>query len=36
MPPPFTAIAARFVAYPKGRYSADYFTERLIGFLKEG
>lgn len=24
------------VAYPKGRYSADYFTDRLIGFLEEG
>lgn len=26
----------RIVKYPKGRYSADYFTDRLIGFLKEG
>lgn len=26
----------KVVAYPKGRYSADYFTDRLIGFLKEG
>jgi arylsulfatase len=26
----------RVVSYPKGRYSADYFTDRLIGFLKEG
>src|SRR3546814_19542985 len=26
----------RIVKYPKGRYSADYFTDRLIGFLEEG
>ena len=26
----------KVVAYPKGRFSADYFTDRLIGFLEEG
>jgi len=26
----------KVVSYPKGRYSADYFTDRLIGFLEEG
>lgn len=26
----------KLVAYPKGRFSADYFTDRLIGFLEEG
>ena len=26
----------RQVTYPKGRFSADYFTDRLIGFLEEG
>lgn len=26
----------KIVQYPKGRYSADYFTDRLIGFLEEG
>lgn len=24
------------VAYPKGTYTTDYFTDRLIGFLEEG
>lgn len=26
----------KVVAYLKGRFSADYFTDRLIGFLQEG
>lgn len=26
----------KFVLYPTGRYSADYFAERLINFLDEG
>jgi len=26
----------KVVTYPKGRFSADYFTDRLIGFLEEG
>lgn len=26
----------KLVRYPVGRYSADYFTDRLIGFLEEG
>lgn len=26
----------KVVRYPTGRYSADYFTDRLIGFLEEG
>lgn len=26
----------KLVTYPKGRFSADYFTDRLIGFLQEG
>ena len=26
----------KIVPYPKGRYSADYFTDRLICFLEEG
>jgi len=26
----------KVVSYPRGRYSADYFTDRLIGFLEEG
>ncbi|PJG45950.1 arylsulfatase [Sphingobium sp. LB126] len=26
----------KIVSYPKGRFSADYFTDRLIGFLEEG
>ncbi|MEC3948865.1 arylsulfatase [Sphingobium sp. HWE2-09] len=26
----------KVVSYPKGRFSADYFTDRLIGFLEEG
>lgn len=26
----------KVVKYPKGRYSADSFTDRLIGFLQEG
>ncbi len=26
----------KVVTYPRGRYSADYFTDRLIGFLKDG
>ena len=26
----------KVVPYPQGRFSADYFTDRLIGFLEEG
>lgn len=26
----------KVVTYPEGRFSADYFTDRLIGFLEEG
>lgn len=26
----------KVVTYPRGRFSADYFTDRLIGFLEEG
>nr|WP_218647671.1 arylsulfatase [Sphingobium lactosutens] len=26
----------KLVSYPKGRFSADYFTDRLIGFLEAG
>ena len=26
----------KVVTYPAGRFSADYFTDRLIGFLEEG